>query len=86
MRLTQEEDQDVLGRIITSSGECRYRIREGDHVGRKFKLSARRIDTIPACCPRLTYRGTITRTCNKARVAWTNSCEDEGSTTFARKR
>jgi hypothetical protein len=84
MRLNQDEDQDVAGRLTTNSGECAYRIQAGEHTGRKFELSARRIGDTPGCCRRLIYNGTIRRSCDKAQVEWKDSCGDEDTTSFRR--
>lgn len=83
MRLTQDSEE-VSGRISTASGSCRYEISAGDHTGKTFKLSAKRIESTPGCCPRLTYRGSVGRSCEKTRVEWTDSCNADGSISFAR--
>jgi hypothetical protein len=85
MRLTQDDDQDLTGRIATNFGECRYRVRAGEHIEQEFRLSTRVIDSTPGCCPRLIYHGSIARSCNAARVTWRNSCGDEGAALFDRE-
>jgi len=85
MRLTQNEDEEVSGRIDTRSGACRYRISEGEHAGRNFELLAKLVDSTARCCPRLTYRGVIRRSCDRARVEWTNACANEGLKVFNRQ-
>jgi hypothetical protein len=84
MVLTQNSDEEVSGRINLDFGSCRYRISEGDHTGRTFSLSATRRESTPGCCRRLSYEGSIRRSCDTTRVEWTNSCNAEGITSFAR--
>jgi hypothetical protein len=85
-RLTQGSVETLSGRATNVPDNCpMYRIRNGTHRGANFEFTASLVDPEPACCMAYTYRGTIGRSCNRASVAWTNSCGFMGTTPFTRR-